>query len=90
MSFAIIASPFLIVRNVYGLLYAFNDANFDSFWSPLTGNAAVFAIMALLMEYIALWVYLYIGLTIPRAHRATPMQNIQTSKNNDGSGQDRV
>jgi hypothetical protein len=53
--------PFLMVRTAYGLLYAFQEDTVFGFWNPLFGSAPVFGIMALLPEYIVLWIYIYLG-----------------------------
>jgi hypothetical protein len=65
ITYSVLATPFIIVRAVYGVLYTLNSSDLFSYWSPLYGNAVVFAIMALLMEYIALLIYIAIGLVIP-------------------------
>ncbi|KAF4213267.1 hypothetical protein CNMCM5878_000162 [Aspergillus fumigatiaffinis] len=57
---ALVAAPFLLVRNVYGLLYYGTnyyilDSNgqytaHQSLWNPITGNHVAFALMGLLSE----------------------------------------
>lgn len=37
----------------------------DNIWSPLAGNVFAFAFMALVPEYIALAMWMYVGYTIP-------------------------
>jgi hypothetical protein len=59
------AMPFLIVRNVYALISVYSNES-NSQWNSVTGSAAVFACMALLMEYFVVAIYLYIGLRISR------------------------
>jgi hypothetical protein len=68
ITYSIVATPFLLVRAVYGLLYAVSSHDLFSTWSPLYGNAIVFAFMALVMEYIALWLYITVGLLMPPSH----------------------
>jgi hypothetical protein len=59
---ALVASPFVVLRGVYGLLYAFNSNDFfNSTWSPLWGSAVALALMALLPEFVALVIYTYLG-----------------------------
>lgn len=53
--------PFIFVRTVYGVLYAFNSSSIKSFWNPLFGNAIAFALMALLPEAIMALIYVYLG-----------------------------
>jgi hypothetical protein len=64
LKWALLAAPFLVVRTIYGLISVF-DANgnriLTSMWSPLFGSATAFALMALLMEYIALCCFLYLS-----------------------------
>ena len=51
----------MAVRTVYGLLYAFTDSNLYSIWDPIFGSAVAFALMCLLVEYVALCIYLWLG-----------------------------
>ncbi|KAH8655769.1 hypothetical protein BX600DRAFT_470293 [Xylariales sp. PMI_506] len=53
--------PFLMVRSVYGIIYAIDAVNIESMWNPLFGNSEVFAIMALLPEYIVLCIFICMG-----------------------------
>lgn len=72
---ALVAAPFLLIRNVYGLLYYGTnyytlDSNgqytaHQSLWNPITGNHVAFALMGLLSEYISICVYFYVGFVIP-------------------------
>ncbi|KAK5168340.1 uncharacterized protein LTR77_006909 [Saxophila tyrrhenica] len=58
-------APFLIVRNLYGILeYAQHDWA-TGHWSPVFGSAVLFALMALLMEYVAICIWLWVGFTTP-------------------------
>lgn len=61
----LIASPFLILRTVYGILEVAEQDVLNTIWSPLFGSAVAFALMALLPEYIAICVWFYTGYTIP-------------------------
>ncbi|GFF91253.1 hypothetical protein IFM47457_10074 [Aspergillus lentulus] len=68
-------APFLLIRNVYGLLYYGTnyytlDSNgqytaHQSLWNPIAGNHVAFALMGLLSEYISICVYFYVGFVIP-------------------------
>ncbi|OAA59147.1 hypothetical protein SPI_06349 [Niveomyces insectorum RCEF 264] len=69
---ALAASPFLVVRNVYGLLEVGFELDADSVWNPVTGSARKFAVMALLMEYIAVMPFLYAGFSVHPARDARP------------------
>jgi hypothetical protein len=53
------------VRTVYALADTVTVSDTTSPWSPVYGNAALFAVMCLLMEYITLCLYMWVGLTIP-------------------------
>lgn len=60
-----IACPFLAVRTAYGLLQVQHQENVFSKWNPLYGSAPLFAGMALLMEYVTLGVFIFVGFSIP-------------------------
>ncbi|UNI20250.1 hypothetical protein JDV02_006353 [Purpureocillium takamizusanense] len=60
----LLASPFIMVRTVYGILVVVYQNNGATRWNPVYGSAVVFAFMGLLMEYIALCLYLYTGYSI--------------------------
>ncbi|KAH6658154.1 hypothetical protein BKA67DRAFT_557303 [Truncatella angustata] len=72
---ALVAAPFLIARNVYALLYY--GTNYyssvgnglleyhTSIWNPIVGSTVLFALMALLTEYIAICIYFYVGFSLP-------------------------
>ncbi|KAF3014501.1 hypothetical protein E8E14_011265 [Neopestalotiopsis sp. 37M] len=57
----LITTPLIMLRAIFGLLYAFTSNNVFSTWNPLFGSAVAFALMALLPEYIALMTYIYLG-----------------------------
>jgi hypothetical protein len=59
------AAPFLIVRNVYGILEVVMENSANSTWSPVYGSTVAFACMALLMEYIAICIWLWVGYSLP-------------------------
>lgn len=61
----LLASPFLIIRTVFGLLEVVFQNSATSPFSPVEGNAVAFALMALLPEYIAILTYFYTGFSIP-------------------------
>jgi hypothetical protein len=61
--------PFLIVRTVYAFLGEYSNSLYSK-WDPLYGSASIFACMALLMEYIVICIFIYIGFNIP-SNRAT-------------------
>jgi hypothetical protein len=60
-----VASPFLVIRTVYGFLQVQHQENPLSRWNPLYGSAPLFAGTALLMEYISLVVFMGVGFSIP-------------------------
>jgi hypothetical protein len=65
LKWALLASPTLLVRTVYGLISVFDATGnriSTSMWSPLFGSATAFALMALLMEYISLCCFLYLSI----------------------------
>ncbi|KAK1246508.1 hypothetical protein MKX08_000310 [Trichoderma sp. CBMAI-0020] len=61
----LLASPFLIIRTVFGLLEVVFQNSATSPFSPVEGNAVAFALMALLPEYITILTYFYTGFSIP-------------------------
>ena len=61
-----LAIPFLVVRTVYALADTATASDTTSPWSPVYGNVALFATMCLLMEYVTLCLYMWVGLSIPR------------------------
>jgi hypothetical protein len=56
--------PFLIVRTVYAFLGIYSNSLYSK-WDALYGSAPIFACMALLMEYIVICIFIYIGFNIP-------------------------
>ena len=56
--------PFLVVRIAYAFLSVFDANDLHSKWNDLYGSVAAFVIMALIMEYIVVLVYLSIGFRI--------------------------
>ncbi|KAK3056265.1 hypothetical protein LTR09_002772 [Extremus antarcticus] len=74
------AAPFLIVRNLYGILEYTKKNWATSEWSPVFGSAVTFAFMALLMEYVAICMWLYVGYTIPpdRGARSAGQRDVET------------
>ncbi|TWU74123.1 hypothetical protein ED733_005258 [Metarhizium rileyi] len=66
---ALLASPFIMVRTVYGLVESAHAQDARTLWNPVSGfpatsSAVLFALMALVTEYIALVVYLWSGFSI--------------------------
>lgn len=59
------AAPFLIVRCVYGIIEYTRRDWLDSQFNPVFGSAVTFSLMALLMEYIAICIWLVVGYTTP-------------------------
>jgi hypothetical protein len=68
-----LAIPFLIIRTVYALLSVF-ATSLDSKWDTIYGSAVVFALMALLMEYVAVCIFVYTGLTLPSSRHHGEIQ----------------
>ncbi|PNY24326.1 Uncharacterized protein TCAP_05734 [Tolypocladium capitatum] len=62
---SLLASPFIMVRTIYGILEVVFQNDRATKWNPVYGSAVAFAMMALLMEYIALCLYLFTGYYIP-------------------------
>ena len=62
---SLVASPFIMVRTIYGILEVVFQNDHATTWNPVYGSAVAFALMGLLMEYVALCVYLYTGYSIP-------------------------
>ncbi|GAB0146932.1 hypothetical protein EsHS_00007316 [Epichloe bromicola] len=68
---ALLASPFITVRIIYGIIEAGRFEDRVTVWLPIyddpqTSSIIMFFFMALVMEYIALIVYLWSGFSIPR------------------------
>lgn len=61
----LLASPFLIVRNVYGILEVVFEYVVNTAWNPVTGSVVAFVLMALLMEYVVIGIYMYVGYSMP-------------------------
>ncbi|KAM0246893.1 hypothetical protein ACHAQJ_010051 [Trichoderma viride] len=61
----LLASPFLMIRTVFGLLEVALENSATSPFNPIAGNAVAFALMALLPEYIVVLTYIYTGFSIP-------------------------
>ncbi len=77
-----LAAPFLIVRNVYSLIEVISDETIEGTWSPVYGNAVAFALMVLLMEYVAICIWLYTGYTMPPDRGVRAVEQEQTAKPN--------
>ncbi|KAF2718133.1 hypothetical protein K431DRAFT_254080 [Polychaeton citri CBS 116435] len=60
----LLAAPFLVARNVHGILEIVFENRAGSIWNPVHGSAVLFAFLALFTEYVALCACLYIGLSI--------------------------
>ncbi|KAI1337208.1 hypothetical protein F5Y15DRAFT_418260 [Xylariaceae sp. FL0016] len=58
--------PFLTVRTVYALLYIYTQDDADSTWNPVNGSPVAFALLALLMEFVVMGLYMWTGLKVPR------------------------
>lgn len=52
----------LTLRVVYGLLYEFTIASHTHTWNPVFGSTIAFAFMCLLAEYVALLIFMYLGI----------------------------
>ena len=61
----LLASPFIAVRTVYGILEVVTGATYSAKWNPVFGSAVIFAFMGLVMEYIVLVIYIFTGFSIP-------------------------
>ena len=61
--------PFLVVRIAYAFLSVFDTDGLQSKWDDLYGSVAAFVIMALIMEYIVVVIYLSVGIRIPPVKR---------------------
>ena len=57
--------PFIAVRIAYALLAVFSAGGLHSKWNDLYGSVAAYVIMALVMEYAVVLIYLSIGIRIP-------------------------
>ena len=61
--------PFLAVRIAYAFLSVFDADGLQSKWDDLYGSVAVYVVMALIMEYIVVVIYLGVGIQIPPVKR---------------------
>lgn len=75
LSGALLSSPFLALRTVYGLIETSQSGHVGTIWSPLQGSAVAFALMALLPEYIVISTWIFVGLGIP-PDRGVPVQRV--------------
>lgn len=62
-----VSTPFLACRLLYSLIGAFASAT--SVFNPVTGSAVLMGIMAILMEFIVVLLYLAAGFTAPVIER---------------------
>ncbi|KAM7203353.1 hypothetical protein V8F33_002344 [Rhypophila sp. PSN 637] len=73
---ALLASIFICIRTAYGLIGIFEASGANiltSIWSPLFGSAVAFCFMALVPEYIALCVFIYLSVYRLRSCKATQL-----------------
>ena len=59
----------MIVRIAYAFLSVFQTDSLDSMWDALYGSAGIFVAMALLMEYIAVLLFIAVGMLIPNVNK---------------------
>ncbi|KAL1965849.1 hypothetical protein VTN77DRAFT_5170 [Rasamsonia byssochlamydoides] len=78
------AMPFFVVRLTYAFLSIFRPL--DLTWSALDGSVAPLVVMALLMEYIVVCIYLLVGFSIPPASANEQRQSVECG--NDGVDDD--
>jgi hypothetical protein len=67
------------VRTVYGLLQVAFEFEVDNIWNPVVGSVAAFTLMALVVEYCAVGIYLYVGFSMP------PGRGVSQVGNNDNA-----
>ncbi|CAG9983615.1 unnamed protein product [Clonostachys byssicola] len=72
---ALASGPFLVVRCVYGILQVTFEFDRGTTWNPLYGSAVAFAMMALLVEYIAVIIYLSVGFSMPPDRGTTQLES---------------
>ncbi|KAI5463591.1 hypothetical protein BGZ63DRAFT_195950 [Mariannaea sp. PMI_226] len=58
---AIATVPTLFIRIMYGLLFEATIDNHESIWNPIYGSSLIYIIMGLVPEYIALYLYIFLG-----------------------------
>lgn len=58
---ALLGTPTLVLRTLYGLLFAYTITDEDTMWNPLDGSIAIFVLMGLIPEYITLVLYVFLG-----------------------------
>ena len=63
------ALPFLFIRLLYTMLSAFNPTN--SIYNPISGEISVYVLMYVLMECIAVLIYVTAGFMLPLGHPQT-------------------
>ena len=64
-----LTTPFIIVRITYAFLSVFQAATtggLSSKWDALYGSVGLFVGMVLIMEYVAVLVFILVGIRIPR------------------------
>ncbi|KAH7002593.1 hypothetical protein EDB80DRAFT_894600 [Ilyonectria destructans] len=62
VEFGLLSVLALGLRTAYGLLYEFSIRNPSTIWNPLSGSAVAFALMCLVAEYVALLIFIYLGI----------------------------
>lgn len=80
LKWGLVASVFISIRTVYGLLSVFLASGnhiLTSIWSPLFGSAVAFSFMALIPEYIALCIYIYLSIHRFRTCRAAELTDTE-------------
>ncbi|KAH6895982.1 hypothetical protein B0T10DRAFT_558146 [Thelonectria olida] len=58
---ALLGTPALILRTLYGLLFEYTITDEDPIWNPLHGSVPIFILMCLIPEYMTLLLYMYLG-----------------------------
>ena len=61
---ALLASLFIMVRTVYGILEVVTGATYNAKWNRVYGNPVIFAFMGLVMEYFVPAIYIFTGFSI--------------------------
>ncbi|RFU74339.1 hypothetical protein TARUN_7966 [Trichoderma arundinaceum] len=76
---SLLASPFLIIRTIFGLLEVALQNSASSPFNPILGNAVTFGLMALLPEYAVVLTYIYTGFSISPDRGVPAAEEVQTA-----------
>jgi hypothetical protein len=78
------------VRTIYGLLQVAFEFDIGNIWNPVVGSVAAFTLMALVVEYCAVGIYLYVGFSMPPGRGVSQMGNTENTMKDEEIPMERV